>query len=711
MVKCCTIPVFVVLLAVLACSSPNRNAVQLPWSVDGGTLRLDGQPVLTGLPDGMDVAAEGNTSRGVFLSLRTGQSENGYFRWTGMHLAGMERFTALYRELPWWMVPLHGSNEAELPLEVQCLLWRRADGKVGLILPLIDKGYRMNAGGADGALMLTADNNMPAGETGIELRGAYIALGDDPYAMLDSAFAIAVHTMGLGRLRAEKTPPRWIETLGWCTWNSFYHAVTHQGVLDGLKSFEKDGTRLGWLVLDDGWQQAVEYGFFEEKTWLTGLAENREKFPQGLAATVSEAREKYGVADFLVWQTFQGYWHGIDTSAAEMKPFRAWNTIGKSNRPLNKSTQEWVPLVFNAVVPEDIKAFFTAYHGWLAAQGVTGVKVDNQSHLEFMTYGAGPLADVMGAYKRALESSVDSLFSPGSVINCMGLGSDALFQAMTSSVTRNSNDYFPDQPETHGQHLTVNAYNSLMTGQLVLPDWDMFKSGHAWGAYHASARAISGGPVYLSDRPGEQDSKLLARISLPDGRVLRCPTPALPTPDILFRDPQSEDVALKIFNRNLDGAWVLGAWNCRWDSLNAITVQDTLSVSLIQGIPKDGRFAVWSFSKRELSVRDYAGRWPLSLGQREFEVCTVALIDRGVAPLGRTDMYNSAGIFESFGWQADGSYMARITSGGRISFYCQNGPSAVTAGGAAVAFEFDPANGLLVTDAPGQTPVNVIISF
>jgi len=712
MLKACLSAVLFLSLVSCACSGVGKQPGQALWSVANGVLSLEGRPVLSGLPDGVGLEETGNTARGAFLRLTTGQSDNGYYCWTGMHIAGLDRFTALYRKKAWWMIPAIGSSESELPSEVQFLLWRCADGRIGLLLPLIDQGYRMNAGGAEGALMLTADNNLPEGHAGVVLRGAYVALGDDPYAMLDSAFATAVHSMGKGRLRTEKTLPRWTENLGWCTWNSFYHEVTHQGVLDGLKSFKDGGVHLGWLVLDDGWQQIRELGSSDGGAVLCGLGVDSVKFPQGLAATVSAARDTYGVGDFMVWQTMQGYWNGIDTAAAEMKPFRTWNSVGKSNRPLNPTMLLNVPRHYSVVVPQDIRAFYAAYHGWMASQGVTGLKVDNQSHLEFMTYGLGPMTEVMEAYKRALEASVDSLFGVGNLINCMGQGTDELFMNLTSSVIRNSDDFFPDQPESHGAHLTTNAFNDLMTGQLGLPDWDMFQSGHEWGAFHASARALSGGPVYLSDRPGEQNFAILARLCLPDGRVLRCPEPALPTADVLFRDPQREDVALKVFNRNLCGAWVMGAWNCRYDSLNAVTVHDSLGVSLIPGLPADCEYAVWSFGAGKLALRKPGEFWQLELGPRGFEICTVARVDQGVAPLGRTDMYNSAGIFTSCGWKDQTTYAAEMLSGGKIDFYSQKKPvSVATTAGANVAFEYDPDSGLLSLEVPGAEPVGVTIAY
>eukprot|EP00961_Rhodomonas_salina_P195994 2645692-Rhodomonas_salina.3 len=41
------------------------------------------------------------------------------------------------------------------------------------------------------------------------------------------------------------------------------------------------------------------------------------------------------------------------------------------------------------------------------------------------------------------------------------------------------------------------------------PDWDMFQSQHEAAALHASARAVGGCAVYVSDNPGQHNFDLL----------------------------------------------------------------------------------------------------------------------------------------------------------------------------------------------------------
>ena len=96
----------------------------------------------------------------------------------------------------------------------------------------------------------------------------------------------------------------------------------------------------------------------------------------------------------------------------------------------------------------------------------------------------------------------------------------------------------------------------------------MFQSTHPDAELHAAARAISGGPVYVSDAPDAHSAALLRSLVLPDGSVLRCEHGAKPTRQSLFDDPNADGAtALTLWARNAVTG-VLGAFNvqgARWD--------------------------------------------------------------------------------------------------------------------------------------------------
>lgn len=60
----------------------------------------------------------------------------------------------------------------------------------------------------------------------------------------------------------------------------------------------------------------------------------------------------------------------------------------------------------------------------------------------------------------------------------------------------------------------------------VTPDWDMFQTGHEWAPFHAAARCVSGGPIYITDVPGEHNLDVVGAMTARTIRgqvvVLRC---------------------------------------------------------------------------------------------------------------------------------------------------------------------------------------------
>ena len=91
-----------------------------------------------------------------------------------------------------------------------------------------------------------------------------------------------------------------------------------------------------------------------------------------------------------------------------------------------------------------------------------------------------------------------------------------------------------------------NAYNTLWLGAFAWPDYDMFQSHDPDAGFHALARAMSGGPVYLTDEPGKERPEVIRPLAGADGWLYRLDAPGQVTRDLLFVDPTREPVALKI---------------------------------------------------------------------------------------------------------------------------------------------------------------------
>ena len=103
---------------------------------------------------------------------------------------------------------------------------------------------------------------------------------------------------------------------------------------------------------------------------------------------------------------------------------------------------------------------------------------------------------------RALERQTDK--AQIGLMNCMAQNIINTDNTLHSAVTRVSIDYKKYDENMAKSHLFQSYTNTLLLGQTVWPDHDMFHSSDTiCGSLMARSKAISGGPVYLSDSPSD----------------------------------------------------------------------------------------------------------------------------------------------------------------------------------------------------------------
>lgn len=630
-------------------------------------------------------------------------------------IAGLRRFMACHRFEPYWMKPAAGRTLREVPVETQYLLAERQDGKCVLLIPLIDGAFRCALQGhGEERLELVAESGDPAVRTD-RVVGLFISVGDDPYAMLEESASAVCQQMGLGHLRRDKPAPAFLDQFGWCTWDAFYQDVTAEQVRRGLESFACGGLSPRMLILDDGWQSVRHPPQELSERRLTAFAAN-EKFPGDLGPTVQMAKEQFGVQTFLVWQALNGYWGGVDGAAL---PGYGVRELVRRNLPeivqqLPTIDTWWGPMA-GVVDPEHIYRFFQDYHRHLRRQGVDGAKVDNQATIEALGYTFGGRVAMYRAYREALEGSAQTQFR-GNLINCMSCSMEGLYTQLASNVTRTSMDYYPNRPETHGMHLYANAQVSAWFGEFTWPDWDMFQSSHAAGAFHAAGRAISGGPVYVSDKPDGHDFELLRRVALPDGRVLRCLGPGRPTRDCLFADVTQEPVLLKIFNRNAVGG-VIGAFHCRYRPgaadgapAEADAIAGQVRPADVYGLVGE-RFAVFAHRARQLRTLEREAAWEIVLHPLEYEIFTMVPIVEDLAPIGLVDLFNSGGVFVNHFCRGAGVHEMTLRAGGLLLFWAGRRPARLIWQGEEVPFVWNRATGSVEVMLPPNKHGSLVVEL
>jgi len=670
-----------------------------------GSLMLGDQVVLEGVSTELD-AEPGQ--HGVFLHLSAERAASRHRTCLG-RIPGLERFVACHRFEPYWMKPVVGRGASEVPAETQFFLGQLRGLGWLLVVPLVDDPFRCSLdAGPNDAIELLAETGCArlAGQTGLAV---YIALGNDPFSMLHDAASEVARRLGTGRLRRDKPRPDFVERFGWCTWDAFYADVSAAKVRAGLEAFAAGGMPPQFLILDDGWLDVCRTPTGEVR--LASFGAN-EKFAGGLARFVEMAKQEYGVQSVLVWHTIVGYWGGISQGLSAERGYAAVEQVRHfgegvlSHMP--RANHDWWGELVGFVPEGSIARFFDEYHGTLSQQGVDGVKVDSQAVLEALSQGQGGRVRVSRAYRNALEASVTKYFG-GRLINCMSHAQETWYAASASTLARGSIDYFPARPASHGPHVYANAVAGLWFGQFMHLDWDMFQSAHPTAAFHAAARAISGGPVYVSDKPGEHDFELLRKLVCSDGSVLLADHPALPTLDSLLVDAAHRDGLLKIWNRNGRAA-IVGIFNCNVASDVPEMLLGHTGPSDVPGFEAE-RCVVYAHCAGTLRVASSAERWDVALAAGGFELYTLLPFAGDFAAVGLANMFNSRAAVSAEAWSGHEACTITLRDGGHFVAYARRPPRVLRVGERSIPFTFDGALDRLDADLSARGLVRLTIEW
>jgi len=594
-------------------------------------------------------------------------------------ISGARRWLALDRQ-DYWNVPSFGGPGFEaVKNQSQLLLIELDNGLYKVLLPLVDASNRTTIEYKDGQLKIVFDGTL-SGQENEKTMVLAIAEGPDGAELIKSVMTTISQLTGMFRLREEKVRPDFLNYLGWCTWDAFYHEVDQGKVKDSLESFKQKDIKLGFMILDDGALDTTD-------DYLNSFNSNSAKFPEGFSGVSRLAKEEFGLKFFGLWHAFQGYWTGLLPGGELAKKY---GIIENSNviRPWI-TPHKWEHLCL--VNPERAGQFFEDFYEALANEGIDFLKVDGQSATELFTSGKFGRADTMQKLQIAMQTSVKKHFGEANVIFCMSNGSDVMFNLKSGNVWRNSQDYFPDKEfDAQGYHLYCNVYNAILSSTFSWPDWDMFQSHTPEAYYHAVSRAISGGPVYVCDKPWKQDSKLINALCYSDGRIPEFDRPAMPSRDVLMEDCYLNPVLLKITNIHQNVGQV-AIFNC---FKNGGVIRGTISPSNVPEF-KNGSYAVCEIKPLEdklvpsIVILGYEESFELKLGTMEAANFVVSPIENNdsnvkVACFGLAEKFASAATF-----QAEGENKFTFFDSGTALFYCSERPASVVSDGLPVDFFYE----------------------
>ncbi|KAL4954036.1 glycoside hydrolase superfamily [Aspergillus filifer] len=429
--------------------------------------------------------------------------------------SSVSRFFALVRTSVSWLGPRQGSAKLDLSEDAILCSFLRTDGMhVMLLAVAVDDAVTILQSGPEGEVVIKSQNDKPA-----QSRFQVLAAVAEEFEVAMSALVYEARKLVRPYHVSDKDDVKtewlsnWYDGLTYCTWNGIGQDLNEEKLLSALDELKQQNINIKGLIIDDNWQSLDNQG---GGSWHRGWKQfeaNATAFPRGLATTMSTIQKLHpNIEHIAVWHALLGYWGGISPEGELASQY-------KTREVQLKSTTR--PSIL-AIDPSDIQRFYNDFYGFLSSAGINGVKADAQSFLDLLR-DPEDRKSLTTAYQDAWSIASLRHFGP-KVISCMSQFPQTIFHSQLPTnkptiVARNSDDFFPDVEDSHAWHVFCNAHNSLLSRYLnILPDWDMFQTSHPYAGFHAAARCVSGGPIYITDTPGQHNLPLIKQITAPNIR-------------------------------------------------------------------------------------------------------------------------------------------------------------------------------------------------
>lgn len=600
---------------------------------------------------------------------------------------GLSRYLANHLTGPFWCSSTMGSVLEKLPADTQGMIYEQECGKYSLLLPVCDEVYKCTMfGDGDGINIALSSYYHALSKIEHSLALIIASEEDSPYKLVARGANYAFDLLGTGcHTREQKRYPEILDYLGWCSWDAMQIEVSEEGLLEKCKEFQEKNIPVKWAMIDDMWADCRDLNHrpyrynnlmgHMHSCMLSSFEADKVRFPKGLKHCVQEIN-RFGI-EVGMWHPTNGYWKGFDPEGEIAKKFGDCLMTVPNGSLVPKMERD------------KIFKLYDAFHQFFRECGVEFVKVDNQSFLKRNYQNVYPIGVAARELHAGLEASVGANFD-NRMINCMCMASENMWNRPTSSITRCSGDFQPENREWFRKHILQCVYSSLFQGEFYWSDFDMWWTDDAQAGKNSLLRAISGGPIYVSDKIGRTNGELLTPLIYDDGRILRCDQPARPTKDSMFYHPAEEKIPLEIQNTCSEGRYgMVAAYNINEKNC---AVRGRISPSDVEGL--DGEeFAVYEYrtGKVHFLKRDESFAYTLK-NQDDYKLFLISPFDEdGVAMLGRLDKFMAGAVvmdkFKQNYHIYEGGEIAFVNRGRKkFTAVCESGEYEVSRKGALCTF-------------------------
>lgn len=485
------------------------------------------------------------------------------------------------------------------------------------------------------------------------------AYGESPYAATQAVWK-QVFESGFvaSRPRSEKAfPEEPYGYLGWCSWEYYKTKISEKIISDAFHTIEKSGAPIRWLMVDDGYLD-------QQGRMLKSFGVDKKKFPNGwgpIAALKNEDTIKW----LGVWRNFGGYMNAVSAghTMKDLKPHLM--PLKNKKRVLPKNTAEAA------------KAFYEKMVSDTKENGFNFIKVD--FHFKTFEHYFGT-ADPVGAMRfnnEALENATHEMGIP--LLNCIAQPNINSLQTKYSALTRSSPDYNQKDKNKNKSNTYQSFANHLWMGQTLWGDLDMFHTHDERDVKPmAIARAISGGPVYISDEPTKIKPEVLIPFAYEDGKLLRTAAPATLLPESFFIHPFRDDHVFRVVAPMKDSVAAIALFNF---TESGKTLKSGLNVKdyshagelLSDGVPwatPAGGLLV--YDRETQSVTDLGKGFSTDVGEFDAKLFLLYPKSKGWAVIGRADKYLPAAAVDVT-FVSNDSISFTLEESGPLMVWSENG--------------------------------------
>lgn len=565
-------------------------------------------------------------------------------------------YVAVVNHSPFWCMPFFGRDLNNLPKLTQQLL--AFDGnKWHCVVPVCDNVFKSVIEGSENGnyfKIVMSLNTSSITECSNQLAYVY-ETGSEPHELVRSCTERAAKMRAYPiKARNEREYPEMFEYLGWCSWDSMHIHICHEGLIEKAQEFADKNVPVKFAILDDMWANIPSFRALAKDASFDDMVHCMhrgkldcfegapERFPDGIKAAIDEMKT-LGIDNVGIWFPTTGYWKGFLPEGKDAKALA--DILGVTSNFVWTHAVDSDDETMIIVKPdaESTEKFFDEMCRRVKTWNGDFVKIDNQGfHKCFKDMV--PIGESSKNVQNAIDKAVNKYFD-GSMINCMGMASECMFNRPDTAVSRCSDDFCPESRDWFAKNILQCSYNSLLQGQLYFNDWDMWWTDDEQAFKNSICRAISGGPIYVSDKIGRTRAEVLKPLALKNGRILRPDLCASPSPDCLTVNPTTGGKIFKIQNK-VGNCGVMAVFNVDRENRE---VSGTISPKDIPALKKSGLYAYYEYFSKAYGILAYDDALELTLKDNDkVAIYTFVPVVDDYAVIGRTDLFIGVKAVEEF---------------------------------------------------------------